>query len=1359
MSELDDLQEAKEEAEFLRKRSWDFLARLEKLESEFQCTTDADKRQTLKIRIKNTRRLLEDYFIEYESLCKEAKLTPEVFTPKAPSRDIVSVFSRKTEKAREDLLSGEIIDLPPFFLVPSRNPKFTGRRKEVREFINRVLDGGAFTISGVKGMGGIGKSEIAKEVCHLLHLTWDKRTSVPEYVSDLLVDNDQAFFNDGMLWIQFEPESQTPKSLTEWLLPQIVGAQAKEKIKNLDDLAKVLADKDVLVVLDSVEQNLRTFDYVLERFKGKFPLIITSRVAIPGVDARNIDVLNDDEAEALFIAHLENSNVNEEQREIIRELCHLQSNYPLIIRNTASLVTADHANLPILKSQYQKNRALLLEESGQHEGGEKRHAMVKSCFGISYDSLDEPEQNAFLHSALFNNPFTIDALSNLLEVENSDEMKHMVKRLVKFSLLNALEGKDRQATTYELHPLMREFALDLLLKDVQTIAGKKEKITALVTSLQKAKEKQTLLKLLINDPSLVEQAVAAIKYCNQVFDFSTIYELMNILNGPMDAMGYWDDKVTLNRLAIRSSVALQDRYGEAHWRIQLSDTWGRKIANKREVTQVQEEISKALLIFTELKEPSNILYAKLQLAYTEQELANWDTAIKNSHQGIREASRYGDLYWLGSFVGAIGNIHSHFYSNQTDLLLCFYYKIFAKNILQDYQKDNLLLVFKNIVDAHYQRGQAQICVARYKQLAQLSQVLNNTEHLAYSVELLFQCALHMMDSQSCGHHLKIYLEISTKLGLPESQRQKLVGCYAWLSGDYQTAIQAFSSAMAENNLSPYFYNYWMGKTYLYQNNLEQAEAYLNKTLEYHRSTKNTVEVAQVSTQLALLALKCGEIHKAAEIFMVAIKTQEAYDIKISPEDCQIEQAIRSQLPRNVFETIAKNAQAIDLKPYFSLPKLPESQTGQDDKLMMLVPAGGVFIGKGEMETPDIEELLDNIEQYLFPYRQHSGQYQVPEHPDSVFDEDRFLFLLEQNKVISDKEKQKLLTQLPELSQEIINEQLETLQKEYDDGHTKAKEIYLYPYYIDRTPVSNTEYAEFCTATEHACPSHWPAGKFQMNTASLPVVNISLDDAQAYARWAGKELPTSAEWEKACRGEKGSVYPWGNAWNENQVKAGNGELRKLFEADYQKLNGTYPEEGGMVHFEKPRYDPKLFSEHPLSEFDETVFLNLLQGSVSLNLSEKQRVVDNISTLTQFQIDKLTKVFTEEREKFRELRKEHPDDVKLLRKNAYLLLMQSDLQELYMPTLLNSVSNESTYGVRDLTGTIAHWTLTERNGGKEFCLKGGSWFSENPQQACQAWEEEWLAPQNKRMDVGFRCVKPIFSREDLGEILPDADLSNK
>jgi formylglycine-generating enzyme required for sulfatase activity len=88
-------------------------------------------------------------------------------------------------------------------------------------------------------------------------------------------------------------------------------------------------------------------------------------------------------------------------------------------------------------------------------------------------------------------------------------------------------------------------------------------------------------------------------------------------------------------------------------------------------------------------------------------------------------------------------------------------------------------------------------------------------------------------------------------------------------------------------------------------------------------------------------------------------------------------------------------------------------------------------------------------------------------------------------------------------------------------------VWLPAYYIDVHPVSNADYARFVAATDHAAPQHWVDGEFPKEIANHPVVFVTWNDATAYAEWAGKELPSGQQWEKAARGTRGNVYPWGD----------------------------------------------------------------------------------------------------------------------------------------------------------------------------------------------------------------------------------------
>ncbi len=88
-------------------------------------------------------------------------------------------------------------------------------------------------------------------------------------------------------------------------------------------------------------------------------------------------------------------------------------------------------------------------------------------------------------------------------------------------------------------------------------------------------------------------------------------------------------------------------------------------------------------------------------------------------------------------------------------------------------------------------------------------------------------------------------------------------------------------------------------------------------------------------------------------------------------------------------------------------------------------------------------------------------------------------------------------------------------------------VWLPAFYLDVHPVSNADYARFVAATGHTPPQQWADGQHPQELAEHPVVFVTWKDAAAYAEWAGKVLPTGQQWEKAARGTRGSVYPWGD----------------------------------------------------------------------------------------------------------------------------------------------------------------------------------------------------------------------------------------
>jgi formylglycine-generating enzyme len=90
-------------------------------------------------------------------------------------------------------------------------------------------------------------------------------------------------------------------------------------------------------------------------------------------------------------------------------------------------------------------------------------------------------------------------------------------------------------------------------------------------------------------------------------------------------------------------------------------------------------------------------------------------------------------------------------------------------------------------------------------------------------------------------------------------------------------------------------------------------------------------------------------------------------------------------------------------------------------------------------------------------------------------------------------------------------------------------VYLNAFYIYKNEVTVAQYRSFCQATGRAMPFK-PSWKLQ---DKQPVVNVTWNDAQAYATWAQACLPTEAQWEKAARGTDGRIFPWGNVWDSEK----------------------------------------------------------------------------------------------------------------------------------------------------------------------------------------------------------------------------------
>jgi len=123
-----------------------------------------------------------------------------------------------------------------------------------------------------------------------------------------------------------------------------------------------------------------------------------------------------------------------------------------------------------------------------------------------------------------------------------------------------------------------------------------------------------------------------------------------------------------------------------------------------------------------------------------------------------------------------------------------------------------------------------------------------------------------------------------------------------------------------------------------------------------------------------------------------------------------------------------------------------------------------------------------------------------------------------------------------------------------------RKIYLDSYYIDKYPVTNEQFELFELSTGFRTPSldgdgNWTVGGwghwkdyYEKDKESYPVICIPFDVMYRYAEWAGKRLPTEAEWEQASRGTDKRLWPWGDDFSPDKCNAKESKIGHLTPVD-------------------------------------------------------------------------------------------------------------------------------------------------------------------------------------------------------------------
>ncbi len=141
-------------------------------------------------------------------------------------------------------------------------------------------------------------------------------------------------------------------------------------------------------------------------------------------------------------------------------------------------------------------------------------------------------------------------------------------------------------------------------------------------------------------------------------------------------------------------------------------------------------------------------------------------------------------------------------------------------------------------------------------------------------------------------------------------------------------------------------------------------------------------------------------------------------------------------------------------------------------------------------------------------------------------------------------------------------------------------VYVDAFYMDKYEVTVGQYKAFVQATDHRAPE-WNLVAAYSPADEHPIIYVSWHDAMAYAQWAGKRLPTEAEWEKAARGGlNGQKYPWGNMVDARQANYDR-NVRDTTVVGHYPANGygLYDMGGNVWEWCLDEYDSDFYAASP------------------------------------------------------------------------------------------------------------------------------------------------------------------------------------
>ena len=355
---------------------------------------------------------------------------------------IIDRFNELIERltSEKDTPPEKLIVIDLLHQLPSPPADFTGREKEIEQLVKDLTKGKGAAISGLAGMGGVGKTVLGLVVAHRIK---DK-------------------YPDAQLFVDMQGTSPNPISPIEAMKQVILKFVQNENIQNYSDqdieaaYCSILSEKRALLFLDNA------FD--LQQVKPLLPpptcaVLVTSRryFVLPGLTPIRLDVLTEEEA-LVFLLELY-PQLGEQAHEIARLCGYL----PIALRIAGNFLATNPDWTPaayIAQLSERHERLAMLKSADDPE------LNVEAAISLSFEQLSAQEQVAWCKLSIFPASFRKEAVIQVWDLEE-ETTRALLSKLLKSSMLQYDPGTQR----YALHDLLADFALSHLAPDAKEVAA------------------------------------------------------------------------------------------------------------------------------------------------------------------------------------------------------------------------------------------------------------------------------------------------------------------------------------------------------------------------------------------------------------------------------------------------------------------------------------------------------------------------------------------------------------------------------------------------------------------------------------------------------------------------------------------------------------------------------------------------------------------------------------------------------------------------------------------------------------------------------------------------------------------------